>query len=335
MSGTREVHLAPRYGLVADVHSNLQAFEVALEYLQMAGVERILCLGDLVGYGANPSECISLVRENVTVTTIAGNHDRQVIGARDPRMRLTAAKALEWTLDNVSPANARYLRDLPEGQTVDDYLLMVHGSIVERDAYILTPGEVKRNMDCLATDFPEIKLCFFAHTHVPMLASSRTIVTEIRETKMFQLEPNERYIINPGSVGQPRDKCPLASFGVFDSEKWTLTASARYNHARVRIEDRTGEAPDLNGTNTFSRLNPAIGVNFNPTSRLTAYASYNEGARAPTAVELTCADPDAPCKLPNDFLADPPLDEVISKTAEIGARGVAGAIWHWSAAPSP
>lgn len=223
MSGTREVQLAPRYGLVADVHSNLQAFEVALEYLKMAGVERILCLGDLVGYGANPSECISLVRENVSVTTIAGNHDRQVIGARDPRMRLTAAKALEWTLDNVSPANARYLRDLPEGQTVDDFLLMVHGSIVERDAYILTPAEVKRNMDCLARDFAEIKLCFFAHTHVPMLASTRTIVTEIRETKMFQLDPNERYMFNPGSVGQPRDKCPLASFGVFDSERWTLT----------------------------------------------------------------------------------------------------------------
>jgi outer membrane receptor protein involved in Fe transport len=73
-------------------------------------------------------------------------------------------------------------------------------------------------------------------------------------------------------------------------------------------------------------------VNFNPTPRLTAYASYNEGARAPTAVELTCADPDAPCKLPNDFLADPPLDKVVSKTAEIGARGLAGTIWHWSAA---
>ncbi|HEU4627382.1 MAG TPA: TonB-dependent receptor [Steroidobacteraceae bacterium] len=116
------------------------------------------------------------------------------------------------------------------------------------------------------------------------------------------------------------------------SRKWTLTASGRYNEARIRIEDRTGEAPSLNGTSKFSRLNPALGVNFNPTDRLTAYASYNEGARAPTAVELTCADPDAPCKLPNDFLADPPLDEVVSKTAEIGARGLAGSIWHWSAA---
>jgi iron complex outermembrane recepter protein len=116
------------------------------------------------------------------------------------------------------------------------------------------------------------------------------------------------------------------------NSKWTLTASGRYNHARIRVEDRTGEAPLLNGEHTFSRFNPAVGVNFNPTSNFTGYASYNEGIRAPTAIELTCADPDAPCKLPNDFLADPPLDEVISKTVEVGARGVASASWRWSAA---
>jgi iron complex outermembrane recepter protein len=115
------------------------------------------------------------------------------------------------------------------------------------------------------------------------------------------------------------------------SPQWTLTASGRYNHARVRIEDRTGEAPLLDGEHTFSRFNPAVGVNFNPNPNLTAYASYNEGVRAPTAVELTCADPEAPCKLPNDFLADPPLDEVISKTAEVGARGVVDGSWRWSA----
>ena len=113
---------------------------------------------------------------------------------------------------------------------------------------------------------------------------------------------------------------------------WTLTLSGRYNNAEIHIADRTGEAPLLNGDHSYSRFNPAVGLNFNPTSRLTAYISYNEGTRAPTAVELTCADPDAPCKLPNDFLADPPLNQVVSKTAEIGARGTGGKIWHWSAA---
>lgn len=115
------------------------------------------------------------------------------------------------------------------------------------------------------------------------------------------------------------------------SDEWTLTVAGRYNRARIRIEDRTGLAPLLNGKSTYSRFNPAVGVNYNPTPRLTAYASYNEGMRAPTAVELTCADPDAPCKLPNDFLADPPLHEVVSKTLELGARGTAATVWHWSA----
>ena len=115
------------------------------------------------------------------------------------------------------------------------------------------------------------------------------------------------------------------------TSQWTLTASGRYNYAKVRIEDRTGEAPALNGENSFSRFNPAVGVNFNPTPNLTAYASYNEGMRAPTAIELTCADPDAPCKLPNDFLADPPLHEVVSKTVEVGARGTLGKLTRWSA----
>jgi outer membrane receptor protein involved in Fe transport len=116
------------------------------------------------------------------------------------------------------------------------------------------------------------------------------------------------------------------------SERWTLSFAGRWNRAHVEIEDRTGEDPQLNGAATFTRFNPSVGLNFNPTARFTAYASYNEGMRAPTPIELTCADPMAPCKLPNEFLSDPPLDKVVSKTAELGARGRIGAATTWSAA---
>ena len=115
-------------------------------------------------------------------------------------------------------------------------------------------------------------------------------------------------------------------------ERWTLTASGRYNLARIRIEDRSGTAPQLNGRHSFSRFNPAIGVNFNPVPAFTAYGSYNEGMRAPTPIELTCADPNDPCKLPNNFLSDPPLKKVVSKTIEAGARGKFGTAGTWSAA---
>ena len=116
------------------------------------------------------------------------------------------------------------------------------------------------------------------------------------------------------------------------TQRWTLTAAGRYNHVDISVADRTGISPLLDGDNSFSRFNPSVGLNFNPFAGLTAYASYDEGARAPTAIELTCADPNAPCKLPNDFLADPPLKQVVSHTAEIGARGTLGKAWRWSAA---
>ena len=116
------------------------------------------------------------------------------------------------------------------------------------------------------------------------------------------------------------------------SEQWTLTLSGRHNLARIGIEDRSGIAPELNGVNRFSRFNPAVGLNFNPAQNLTTYVSYNEGMRAPTPIELTCADPAAPCKLPNNFLSDPPLKKVVSRTVEAGARGKIGEGVTWSAA---
>jgi iron complex outermembrane receptor protein len=114
--------------------------------------------------------------------------------------------------------------------------------------------------------------------------------------------------------------------------RWTLTAAGRYNLAVVTIADRSGAAPLLNGEHSYARFNPALGVNFVPDVNFTAYAGYNEGMRAPTPIELTCADPDAPCKLPNNFIADPDLKQVVSRTIESGARGKSGVIGQWSAA---
>lgn len=116
------------------------------------------------------------------------------------------------------------------------------------------------------------------------------------------------------------------------AEHWVLTVSARADRTRVDIADRSGQAPDLDGRHEFSRVNPAVGVNFVPSERFTAYAGYSEGMRAPTPVELTCADPSAPCKLPNNFLSDPALRPVVAKTLEAGARGKLTPAFAWSAA---
>jgi iron complex outermembrane recepter protein len=114
--------------------------------------------------------------------------------------------------------------------------------------------------------------------------------------------------------------------------EWALTVSGRYNRATAKIGDSTGSAPLLNGEHAFFRFNPAVGINFTPGERLTAYAAYNEGMRAPTAIELACADPAAPCKLPNNFLADPELKKVVSRTFESGLRGRVATDTRWSAA---
>jgi iron complex outermembrane receptor protein len=112
-----------------------------------------------------------------------------------------------------------------------------------------------------------------------------------------------------------------------------LTLSGRYNWADVKIRNRSGDPADddLSGEHSFNRFNPAVGLNWNPNTLFNTWASYNEGMRVPTAAELTCADPNDPCKLPNAFLADPPLDPVISKTFEFGTRGALSPNWSYTA----
>lgn len=214
--------LPEKYGLISDVHANYTAMSAALEYLEAAGCERILNLGDLVGYGAEPALCVETVRKRTDTLSIVGNHDRQAVGETDDRMRKTAAKVLEWTAQHLTTDDAVFIKKLPQGLIVDNRFIMVHGSLIERDTYLLTPEDINRNMQSLINDFPNIRVCFFGHTHHPMLIGTKAIVTELKETKVFQLDPNDRYMINPGSVGQPRDRCPLSSFGIFDAKNWTM-----------------------------------------------------------------------------------------------------------------
>ncbi|WP_321962314.1 TonB-dependent receptor [Paraburkholderia sp. J7] len=149
----------------------------------------------------------------------------------------------------------------------------------------------------------------------------------------------DRATVGIGNFVQQTDaKTRNANYGVYLNEtltftpQWTLTLSGRYDWASARIADESGVQPLLDGYHTFSRFNPAVGLNWNPLPAVTVYATYNEGMRAPTAIELACADPAAPCSLPNDFVADPALQPVVSKTFEAGARGRIGAQTTWSAA---
>jgi iron complex outermembrane recepter protein len=116
------------------------------------------------------------------------------------------------------------------------------------------------------------------------------------------------------------------------SPEWTLTLAARLNQAEVRISDRTGLQPELNGDHRFRATRPAMGLSFSPSAALTLHGHLSQGMRTPSALELTCADPETPCRLPNSFLSDPPLKPVLSTTAEAGARGKLGTLHSWHVA---
>ena len=149
-----------KYGIIADIHANYPALKVALEYMSMAKVDKIFCLGDIVGYGSQPFECIQLLRSLPNLVCIQGNHDRQVTGEKDPRMRKAATQVLQWTKDNILEEDAEFLRNLPEAAMVDKKIILTHGSLIERNDYILTPQEISANLQCMINDLPGIKICF-------------------------------------------------------------------------------------------------------------------------------------------------------------------------------
>jgi iron complex outermembrane receptor protein len=130
-----------------------------------------------------------------------------------------------------------------------------------------------------------------------------------------------------------RSKIKVASLYFLDtlslSDRITLTLGGRYDNTRIRLEDRSGESPELDGSHEFERFNPSAGLVFRFSPSINAFVSLGQSARAPTPVELACASEDAPCNLPNAFLADPPLEQVVATNAEIGVRGTAGAGLRW------
>jgi len=198
-----------KIAVISDIHSNLEALTTALELIRSGGIETTVCLGDIVGYGANPNECVDLVREHCAVV-VRGNHDAGVVDTRiTDNFSRNARAAIFWTQSQLSAANLDFLASLP--LTASLYgLLLVHASPHEPDRwhYIVDAWEARQAMHAFSGSG-----CFVGHSHVPGIFSARG-----RETNVKQ---GERFLINVGSIGQPRDRNPLLSFGVFDTDAWS------------------------------------------------------------------------------------------------------------------
>jgi len=213
-----------RYGLIADIHANVDALNVVLAELAQEKVDHILCLGDLVGYNGSPGEVLDIAMKQGW-TSINGNHDRYVTGVTplDPSIKKDTAFIITWTRGKISAAQNACLEALPRQRVVAEKILLVHGSPRHEDEYILSVNQYKENIQFVSDNFVGIDVTFFGHTHVPVIVARGTLISAIHENKSVQMEEGKLYLINPGSVGQPRDGCPLAAFGIYDDVERTVT----------------------------------------------------------------------------------------------------------------
>jgi len=207
-----------RYGIFSDIHANLEALEAVLAELEQARVDEIICLGDVVGYGPNPNECIALVNEKVDFC-LAGNHDVAPLGGLDIQyFNYAARKAIEWTSQELSETSKAFLRSLPMTRAYETFFI-VHATPLEPEkwSYILSMNDAKENF----AGFTQ-QSCLVGHSHSAWCVEKNADGHYTgKENYPILLNDGARYLINVGSVGQPRDRNPAAALGVLDVDNKT------------------------------------------------------------------------------------------------------------------
>jgi diadenosine tetraphosphatase ApaH/serine/threonine PP2A family protein phosphatase len=222
-----------RYAIVSDVHGNLEALQAAFEMI--APTDGVLCLGDIVGYGPNPNECVELIRARATATVL-GNHDVAAIDNFGLSYFNPAAReAMRWTQTVLTAENIDWLNGLGYEFRVPEFLL-VHGAPVNYFEYILDkPGAARA---FAATDAP---LIFIGHTHIAeyyVLRPDGSIDhRHLQQGGTFALDGDSRYVVNVGSVGQPRDLNPRASFAFYDPVRRAVTIN-RFEYPIARVQEK-------------------------------------------------------------------------------------------------
>jgi len=196
-----------RIAIISDIHSNLPALEAVFQKIADLKVEAVYCLGDIIGYGPFPTECVDLVRTRC-VAAIKGNHDSGLLGETPTdHFNHYGQAALKWTKNKIAPQNLEYLRSLPLTYTDHD-CTFVHSSPHEPGewTYLMSWDQAGENFSAFST-----RLCFIGHTHVPVVIGE--------DSSMNRFRPGHRFIINVGSVGQPRDGNPESAFGLLDTDQ--------------------------------------------------------------------------------------------------------------------
>ncbi len=202
------------YGVIADIHGNLEAFETVLEEIDKADIDRLICAGDVVGYAAHPGKCLEIIRERADAV-VAGNHDWAVAGKVDTTyFNSDARDSVEWTRAQLSEEQVSWLAELPLVTQVDD-ISLVHSTLYNPEYfdYIQTLYQAE-----LCFGEQEKHITFVGHSHVPVIFRDDERVEYFLQER-YQLQDDDHCIVNVGSVGQPRDSDPRASYVLYDDEK--------------------------------------------------------------------------------------------------------------------
>ena len=209
--------------VVSDLHSNAEALRVVMNRVRRKKFDQVICLGDFVGYGAQPNQVLDTMRMMKTPKLyIRGNHDRVAAGLDQAEGFNNAAKAaVLWTRDHLSARNRHFLEKLPHGPLEQEDVLICHGAPHNEDEYVFHEGHAREIFQSSAAPF-----ILYGHTHLPVVFSidrhDRVYGVAVRGDVVIRLDREHRYLINPGSVGQPRDRNPHSSFVIFDSKRLTV-----------------------------------------------------------------------------------------------------------------
>jgi len=211
-----------RFAIISDVHANIEALSAFFEAIEKDPVDKVVCLGDLVGYNASPNECVDLIRKK-RIRCVMGNHDSRAAGLEDTSdFNLLAADAIEWTRGVLTEENRAFLAKLPRARRVDKKFYAIHGSINDTDRYIYGAADAQRNFRLLEK-IRGLNICFFGHTHVPISYLGAKDSVRMNLDNVIKLKKGASYLINPGGLGQSRDKDPRGSYAVYDSETSIVT----------------------------------------------------------------------------------------------------------------
>ncbi|MFQ5329103.1 MAG: metallophosphoesterase family protein [Thermodesulfobacteriota bacterium] len=218
--------------VISDIHSNLEALTAVLDRIDSFGVDTILCLGDIVGYNADPDRCVEIVRER-EIQCVLGNHDSWVCGLEGlDNINYPVRRTILWSREQLSPKNLDFLKRLPRKLSMDIGALAIHGWVNNTDRYIITTGDALINSELLAQEPHSPRLCFFGHTHKPIAYSTTESAVLVHRDELLILKEGRRHIINPGSVGQPRDFDNRGAFLIYDSEAGAL----RFHRVEYNID---------------------------------------------------------------------------------------------------